>query len=241
MTCVLPPKNHTAKCMSTNKSDPEPDMEPVKFTTSKAATWKAVETRGGGEDDWPWFQSYERGKPYHVGTESCASNKVKLSREERDTTSFQMEKSPPIRYTAIAQLRAATTISEVIPIVNGIKLDMESNQDKSLDPIVKDVLHNLKTYYVNIEGNNLFSFATILDLRFKVDVFSYPQSSKEAKSQLEANLSEEKEEEGPPAKLKCEKQNIDLTSLERFVPKDDKFVSIEGLIEKLLTNEDDAC
>nr|CAD7425681.1 unnamed protein product [Timema monikensis] len=56
--CVSPQKNLTAKCMSTNKSDPEPDMAPVKFTTSKAATWKAVETRGGGEDDWPWFQSY---------------------------------------------------------------------------------------------------------------------------------------------------------------------------------------
>nr|CAD7196140.1 unnamed protein product [Timema douglasi] len=96
-----------------------------------------------------------------------------------------------------------TTISEVIPIVNGIKLDMESNQDKSLGPIVKDVLHNIKTYYVNIEENNLFSFATILDPRFKVDVFSSPQSSKEAKSQLEAKLSEEEEEEEeePPDKL----------------------------------------
>ncbi|CAG2054780.1 unnamed protein product [Timema podura] len=56
--CVLPSKNLTAKCMSTNKNDPDPDMVPLKFTTSKAATWKAVETRGGEEDDWPWFQSY---------------------------------------------------------------------------------------------------------------------------------------------------------------------------------------
>nr|CAD7194504.1 unnamed protein product [Timema douglasi] len=112
------------------------------------------------------------------------------------------DKLCPLKAT-LAISNEQTTISEVIPIVNGIKLDMESNQDKSLGPIVKDVLHNLKTYYVNIEENNLFSFATILDPRFKVDVFSSPQSSKEAKSRLEAKLSEEEEEEEeePPDKL----------------------------------------
>nr|CAD7594905.1 unnamed protein product [Timema genevievae] len=215
--CVLPSKNLTAKCMSTNKSDPDPDMVPLKFTTSKAATWKAVETRGGEEDDWPWFQSYVISLSvgifliYFCILREENDVDQDLSKSLYDRISGLEEKQlflvldynkehglptdeikaryvatlaqPPIAVNAnrrmsvctcneevrgthslinisqgyIAINNEQTTISEVIPIVKGIKLDMESNQDKSLGPIL-------------------------------------PQSSK---SQLEAKLSEEEE---PPAK-----------------------------------------
>ncbi|KAJ8897670.1 hypothetical protein PR048_003020 [Dryococelus australis] len=36
---------------STKKPVNEEDIEPVKFSTSRAATWKAKQTRSGGRDD----------------------------------------------------------------------------------------------------------------------------------------------------------------------------------------------
>jgi hypothetical protein len=45
-------------CTHTEKSEDELAI-PVQYSKSKAATWKAEDTRsGGGHKDYPWFQPY---------------------------------------------------------------------------------------------------------------------------------------------------------------------------------------
>lgn len=52
----LPVIQQLAHYSSPNDSSKNPEDQPIKYTTSEAAAWKAVHARGG-EDDKPWYQS----------------------------------------------------------------------------------------------------------------------------------------------------------------------------------------
>ncbi|XP_063219191.1 zinc finger BED domain-containing protein 4-like [Bacillus rossius redtenbacheri] len=104
-----------------------------------------------------------------------------------------MEKVLPLlelfHRATLAVSNSQTTISEIIPIVNGLKMDLEQFSDEtvhaSLHSIVKDVVHLLNEYYCNVETeSNLFRFAKILDPRFKTSVFSEPGFAEQGRQAL---------------------------------------------------------
>ncbi|XP_049801721.1 uncharacterized protein LOC126236445 [Schistocerca nitens] len=45
-----------AQYSSHHNSRRNPEDHPIKYTSSEAAAWKAVQARGGEEDDRPWYQ-----------------------------------------------------------------------------------------------------------------------------------------------------------------------------------------
>lgn len=94
----------------------------------------------------------------------------------------------------LALSNSETTVSEVIPIVNGLKLDLEQMPGTSVKHMTKDMLFHLNSYYSDVEHNDLFTFATILDPRFKTTVFSEPAVAEVAKQKLSDMLTEVAEE-----------------------------------------------
>lgn len=77
---------------------------------------------------------------------------------------------------------ASITLSEVIPIVNSLKYDLERVElEKSgLQGIRNDLLASLKERYKEFETEVVYSTATILDPRFKDQMFSQQNYSKSA-------------------------------------------------------------
>lgn len=93
-----------------------------------------------------------------------------------------------------------TTISEVIPTVNGLRAQLsEPTEPPSLASIRKDMVHSLNNRYSNAESNILYTFATLLDARFKNTVFHSDQAADEAVTLLKNEITRYDGTEAEPA------------------------------------------
>lgn len=87
--------------------------------------------------------------------------------------------------------KAETTVSEIIPTINGLRVHLTSaSTQPSLTSIKKDMVHSLNIRFRDIEKNSLLAFATILDPRFKNTVFQSDENYIEAIQLLKKELSE---------------------------------------------------
>lgn len=83
-----------------------------------------------------------------------------------------------------------TSISEVIPLVNGLTKHLSTcKPGNKLKSVYTDMVRNLNTRYADMEKNVHYSLNTLLDPRFKQFVFSSEEDVTSAKSTLEQQLS----------------------------------------------------
>lgn len=124
---------------------------------------------------------------------------LKLNTDISSSNWILMEKTVSVLETfnkvTLVVSNSDTTISEVIPIVNGLRLDLSNNTEKILADGIKSIIYHLDMYYKDIEENELFAFATILDPRFKASVFRSKESSQAMKQKLLDTLEAEQHED----------------------------------------------
>ncbi|KAJ8884277.1 hypothetical protein PR048_016134 [Dryococelus australis] len=78
-----------------------------------------------------------------------------------------------------------TTITEVIPIVKGLKRLTQTWQKRGAR---KEIVHSLSQWFKNMEQNKFYIIATFLDPRFKQSVFSLTSLAETAKEDLLAEI-----------------------------------------------------
>ena len=85
------------------------------------------------------------------------------------------------------------TLLVVIPIVNSISRSLEgadAKADHGVMQMKREMLSSLKSRYNNIESNKYYALATLLDPRFKQQVFSSPSAAALAKQMLISSFEE---------------------------------------------------
>ena len=84
-------------------------------------------------------------------------------------------------------------ISEVIPIIKRLKLQLNAINERGVTTLKNTILHNIDNYlgggddrahFVDIERCPMYSFATLLDPRYKADFFSSVNNAERAKLDL---------------------------------------------------------
>lgn len=91
------------------------------------------------------------------------------------------------------------SVSEVIPIVNGIRKSLQKRTGK-YDGIRNDMLASLNVRYGTCEKNPIYAISTILNPKFKKDIFVEKNLADRACDRIERMLKDEQVEtdEGPP-------------------------------------------
>lgn len=87
--------------------------------------------------------------------------------------------------------KAQVTISEIIPIVNAIKVslgELHAVHNTGVKGIINDLLNCLNNRYKDCEMNVNYSLATLLDPRFKINIFTNLDSAASAKATLLAEM-----------------------------------------------------
>ncbi len=105
-----------------------------------------------------------------------------------------------------------SSASVVIPVVNSIMRSLEvSDSDTGVMKMKRGMLASLKHRYENMESNEYFAIATLLDPRFKLRVFSSTSSGALAKQMLISSYEtlESQDNSNPPSPKRMREQSED--------------------------------
>ena len=105
-----------------------------------------------------------------------------------------------------------SSASVVIPVVNSIMRSLEvSDSDAGVMKMKREMLASLKHRYENMESNEYYAIATLLDPRFKLRVFSSTSSGALAKQMLISSYEtlESQDDSDPPSPKRMREQSED--------------------------------
>ena len=105
-----------------------------------------------------------------------------------------------------------SSASVVIPVVNSIMRSLEvSDSDTGVVKMKRGMLASLKHRYENMESNEYFAIATLLDPIFKLRVFSSTSSGALAKPMLISSYEtlESQDNSNPPSPKRMREQSED--------------------------------
>lgn len=108
-----------------------------------------------------------------TGTHENISYPVELSGQQWIQIESVVQMLEIFKQSTLAASHAATMVSEVIPMVNSVKIAIQrvAMQRTGLEGMKNDLLASLNNRYRDHEKHSVYSFATLLDPRFKNKVF----------------------------------------------------------------------
>ncbi|KAJ8888916.1 hypothetical protein PR048_008410 [Dryococelus australis] len=104
---------------------------------------------------------------------------------ELSQSQWELMKMNIFDHAALVVSSSNVTASEIIPIVNSTKWELEKVVSKtSVVNAIKNDLASLKVWYSDVEENQFYIVATILEPRLKTSVFSSDEYATNARRKL---------------------------------------------------------